>query len=240
MNSISIDTSTYELDGTIFDLYIAQPESVPKTLPAIFIAHAWDGLNMPIEKITQRVAQLGYIAVAVDIYGKGVRGEPTGDNSHLMNPLLEERGVLRKRLQAGYSAIKTIEAVDATSIGAIGYCFGGLCVLDLARLVPDGLKGVVSFHGGLMGSNLRDTKPIEASILIEHGWDDPIVPPNDYLSFANEMDERQADWQAHIHGGTVHAFTFEGVNMPEKGLRYHAMAARRAWKSMTDFFDEVL
>lgn len=239
MNSISTNAATYEHHGMEFDLYVAQPESVMKALPAIFIAHAWDGLNAPIEDIAQRVAQLGYVAVAVDVYGKGIRGNPMGDNSHLMNPLLEDRSVLRNRLQAGYSAIREIETVDATQIGAIGYCFGGLCALDLARSAPESLKGVVSFHGGLTGSDLKDTKPIEASILIEHGWDDPLVPPDDYLAFAHEMDERKADWQAHIHGGAVHAFTFEGANMPEIGLQYHEAAARRSWKSMIDFFDEV-
>ena len=239
MNALSTTTATYKFGGTEFDLYIAQPKSVTKTLPAIFVAHAWDGLNVPIKTIAQRVAQLGYVAVAVDVYGKGIRGEPMGDNAHLMMPLLENRAVLRDRLRAGYGAIREIETVDATRIGAIGYCFGGLCALDLARSVPEYLKGVVSFHGGLTGSDLQDTKPIKASILIEHGWDDPFVPTNDYLAFASEMDDRQADWQAHIHGGAVHAFTFEGANMPENGLQYHEAAARRSWQSMVDFFDEV-
>ncbi len=240
MNPLSINASTYELDEMVFDLHIVQPEIATQALPAILVAHAWDGLNTPIKEITQRVARLGYVAAAVDVYGQGIRGEPTGDNSHLMNPLLENRGVLRDRLQASYSAIRAIETVDASRMGAIGYCFGGLCVLDLARSVPDGLKGVVSFHGALTSGGLTDTKPIEASILIEHGWDDPIVPPSDYLSFASEMDERMADWQAHIHGGAVHAFTFEGATMPAHGLQYHEAAARRSWKSMIDFFDEVL
>ena len=239
MNSISTNTATYEHHGMEFDLYIAHPESIAKALPAIFVAHAWDGLNAPIEDIAQRVAQLGYVAVAVDVYGKGMRGDPTGDNSHLMNPLLEDRGMLRNRLQAGYSAIRELETVDATRIGAIGYCFGGLCVLDLARSVPEYLRGVVSFHGGLTGCDMKETKPIEASILIEHGWDDPLIPPDDYLAFTHEMNERKADWQAHIHGGAVHAFTFEGANMPEHGLQYHEAAARRSWKSMVDFFDQV-
>ena len=235
----SINAGTYQHHGMEFDLYIAQPDRLTTALPAIFVAHAWDGLNAPIETITQRVAQLGYVAVAVDVYGKGIRGEPMGDNSHLMTPLIKDRGVLRDRLQAGYGAIREIETVDATRIGAIGYCFGGLCVLDLARLVPEYLKGVVSFHGGLTSNDLQDKKPIEASILIEHGWDDPLVPTADYLAFTHEMDERQADWQAHIHGGAVHGFTFEGANMPENGLQYHAAAARRSWQSMIDFFDEV-
>ncbi|MEM6424704.1 MAG: dienelactone hydrolase family protein [Cyanobacteria bacterium P01_D01_bin.128] len=240
MNLISTYSATYNFRGQAFDLYIAQPQNLTTTVPAIFVAHAWDGLNAPIRDIAQRVAQLGYIAAAVDVYGQGIRGNPVGDNAHLMKPLLKDRGVLRDRLQAGYAAIRELDRVDATRIGAIGYCFGGLCVLDLARSVPEHLRGVVSFHGGLTGGNPQDTKPIKASILIEHGWDDPLAPPDDYLAFANEMDKRRADWQAHIHGGALHAFTFEGANMPEKGVQYHPAAARRSWKSMVDFFEEVL
>ena len=149
MNSISTNTATYKLSGMEFDLYVAQPERITTAIPAIVVAHAWDGLNAPIEKITQQVAQLGYVAVAVDVYGKGVRGNSMGDNSHLMTPLLEDRSILQNRLQAGHAAIGEIETVDATRIGAIGYCFGGLCVLDLARSVPEYHRGVVSFHGGL-------------------------------------------------------------------------------------------
>ncbi|MEO1131550.1 MAG: dienelactone hydrolase family protein, partial [Cyanobacteria bacterium J06639_1] len=214
-------------------------ENLANPLPAIFIAHAWDGLNAPIEKIARRIAQLGYVAVAVDVYGQGIRGNPLGDNSHLMAPLLQDRRVLRDRLQAGYAAIGAMDAVDSTRIGAIGYCFGGLCALDLARSVPPSLKGVVSFHGGLAGFDLADTRPIEAAILIEHGWDDPLAPQDVFLAFASEMDERKADWQAHVHGGALHAFTFEAANMPEKGLQYHEAAARRSWRSMATFFDEV-
>ena len=233
-------TESYSNAGTDFDLYVAAPQNQVEKLPAIFVAHAWDGLNAPIEKIARRVAELGYVAVAVDVYGKGIRGNPTGDNSHLMNPLIEDRMLLRDRLMAGYAAIRELNSVDGVRMGAIGYCFGGLCVLDLARSGPDSLRGIVSFHGGLTGSDLPDTKPIEASVLIEHGWDDPVVPSDEYLAFAREMDGRNADWQAHIHGGAVHAFTFEGANMPEKGIQYHTAAARRSWKSMIDFFDEVL
>lgn len=239
MTSITTRAATYELRGMAFDLYIAEPANLPHPLPAIFIAHAWDGLNAPIEKIARRVARLGYVAVAVDAYGKGMRGNPLGDNSHLIDPLLKDRRGLRDRLQAGYAAIKDIDTVDATRIGAIGYCFGGLCTLDLARSVPPNLKGVVSFHGGLAGHTLKETRPIEAAILIEHGWDDPLAPPDDFFAFAREMDERNADWQAHVHGGALHAFTFEAANMPEKGLQYHEAAARRSWQSMITFFDEI-
>jgi dienelactone hydrolase len=236
---VTISSADYENEGTEFDLYVARPATVSEPLPVILVAPAWDGLNEPIEEITRRVASLGYVAVAVDIYGKGVRGEPYGDNAHLMNPLVENRSTLRKRLLAGIAVVKDMDYVDGSRMGAIGYCFGGLCVLDLARAVPDSLIGVVSFHGGLTGNDLSDTTPIRASILIEHGWDDPVVPPDDYLEFSNEMDRRTADWQAHIHGGAVHAFTFEGANMPDKGIQYNEAAARRSWRSMCDFFGEI-
>jgi len=235
-----ITTRTYSNADTEFDLYVASPEGEHEKHPAIFIAHAWDGLNEPMMEIARRVAELDYVAVAVDVYGKGVRGDPVGDNTHLMTPLMEDRKLLHDRLLAAYDAIRKMENVDETRIGAIGYCFGGYCVLDLARAVPDGLKAVVSFHGGLSPNNLPSKKPIKASILIEHGWDDPIVPHNDFLSFTSEMDEREADWQAHIHGGAAHAFTFDKANMPDQGIQYHEAAARRSWQSMVDFFDETL
>jgi len=236
---VTTSYAEYESEDLPFDLYVAAPKANSEPLPGILVAPGWDGLNEPIEKITRRVAELGYVAVAVDVYGKGVRGEPHGNNSHLMNPLLEDRSTLIKRVLASFSAIKTMESVDESRMGAIGYCFGGLCVLDLARAVPDNLLGVVSFHGALTANKLSDTKPIRASVLIEHGWDDPMVPPNDYLAFSEEMDQRSADWQAHIHGGALHAFTFEGANMPDIGIQYHEAAARRSWKSMCDFFEEV-
>ena len=233
-------TESYSCNDTDFDLYVVAPQKQDSKLPAIFVAHAWDGLNTPIKESANRVAELGYVAVAVDVYGKGVRGDPLGDNSHLMNPLMDDRALLRNRLMAGYSKIKKIDIVDKARIGAIGYCFGGLCVLDLARLVPDSLKGVVSFHGALTKSDFTETEPIEAKVLIEHGWDDSVVPVDDYLAFTKEMDRRKADWQAHIHGRAMHAFTFEGANMPENGIQHNEAAAHRSWRLMVDFFDEVL
>jgi dienelactone hydrolase len=238
--SIKTTVKTYSNAGKDFDLYVVSPDNQSEKRPAIFIAHAWDGLNEPMMEIARHVAALNYVAVAVDVYGKGVRGDPVGDNTHLMAPLMEDRKLLNDRILAAYNVIQNMENVDETRIGAIGYCFGGYCVLDLARAVPGGLKAVVSFHGGLTTNNLPSSGPIKASILIEHGWDDPIVPHDDFLAFTKEMDERQADWQAHVHGGAAHAFTFDKADMPDRGIQYHEAAARRSWQSMIDFFEETL
>ena len=233
-------SGTYAAAGTDFDLYIAAPQAGEADLPAVFVAHAWDGLNAPIEEIARRVAGLGYVAVAVDVYGKGVRGDPTGDNSSLIAPFLEDRSLLRERLLAGLGAIADLDGVDSTRLGAIGYCFGGLCVLELARAVPENLRGIVSFHGLLTAAGVAETQPITTSILIEHGWDDPLAPSADFLAFADEMDRRGADWQAHVHGGAMHAFTFKRADMPEKGIVYNEKADRRSWAAMATFFEEVL
>lgn len=236
---VTTSKESYESEGSLFDLYVAAPAMNAETRPGILIAPGWDGLNEPIEEITRRVAELGYVAVAIDVYGKGVRGDPLGDNTHLMGPLLEDRSTLTRRLLASFSAVKNLGYVDDSRMGAIGYCFGGLCVLDLARTVPENLMGVVSFHGILTGNTLPETKPIRASVLIEHGWHDPVAPPNDYLAFSDEMDRRRADWQAHIHGDAMHAFTFESANMPDHGIQYHEAAARRAWRSMSNFYEDL-
>jgi len=230
----------YSVAGMDFDLYIAAPEAAGTDLPAVFVAHAWDGLNEPVEEIARRVAGLGYVAVAVDVYGKGVRGDPVGDNSSLIAPFLENRSLLRERLIAGLDAIAELDGVDSTRLGAIGYCFGGMCVLELARAVPGNLRGVVSFHGLLTADVDPEPKPISASVLIEHGWDDPLAPPADFLAFAQEMDSRNADWQAHVYGGAAHAFTFKRANRPEEGIVYHEKSDRRSWRAMEAFFEEVL
>ena len=240
MHETTARTDTYSVADADFDLYIASPQAVETDLPAVLVAHAWDGLNEPIEEIARRVAGLGYVAVAVDVYGSGVRGDPVGDNSSLIAPFLEDRSLLRERLLAGLQAIRNLDGVDGTRLGAIGYCFGGLCVLELARAVPNDLRVVVSFHGLLTADGKSETKPIEASVLIEHGWDDPLAPPAEFLAFADEMDRRGADWQAHVHGGAVHAFTFARANMPEKGIAYDEKADRRSWKAMATFFEDVL
>lgn len=245
MNSVNIvtDAGSYTCGDSGFDLYVAMPEARSAKLPAVLVAPAWDGLNAPIEETTRRVAQLGYVAVAVDVYGKGVRGDLGGDNSSLMNPLVENRAELHARLHAAWSVIAQMPEVDRARMAAIGYCFGGLCVLDMARENTKGLCGVVSFHGVLGAGYDLDhaaTKPpVQASVLLEHGWDDPMATPKEFVTFAKEMSVRKADWQGHAHGGALHAFTLTGANSPENGVAYHADADRRSWASMADFLAEV-
>jgi dienelactone hydrolase len=225
---------------TVCQAYVAHDASSASKRPCILVAHAWDGQNEPIRALTERLAQLGYLGFALDVYGKGVRGGVADDNSRLMAPFVKDRALLRRRLEAGLAVARRHPRVDPDRIAAIGYCFGGLCVLDLARSAALGLKGVVSFHGVLMPPALGPQAPIHAKVLVLHGWEDPMVPPVDVLALTRELTEAKADWQLHAYGHAMHAFTFPGANNPQAGILYNEAAARRSWSAMRAFLDEVL
>jgi dienelactone hydrolase len=227
-------------DGSLtFDGYFAYEETWRTPRPCVLIAHAWHGQAEPERQLALRIAELGFVAFAIDLYGKGVRGDPAGDNTALMLPLLQDRGAIRTRMVAAVNAAKSHRLVDEDQIGAIGFCFGGLCALDLARSNIPSVRGVASFHGILQPPNVGVQAPIDTKILILHGYDDPMAPPSDVLAIAQELTAAQADWQLHAYGHAMHAFSFPGANMPERGIVYNAAAARRSWLAMKNFFAEV-
>ena len=228
----------YTDGSTVFEGYVVKPADLSQPAPGVILAHEWSGLNDAMKHAADRIAALGFVCFALDVYGKGVRGDQIGDNSHLMNPLMADRTLLRQRLLAGLDAALQVPLVDANCIAAVGYCFGGLCALDLARAAPPELKAVVSFHGGLQPPRIGTQSPISASILLLHGWDDPVVPPPDVLAVAKELTDAGADWQFNAYGHALHAFTFQGANFPERGIAYNEAADRRSWAAMQAFFAE--
>lgn len=225
---------------SLFEGYFAYaPGLAASKAPCVLVMHDWSGLNQGAQGVAQQMAHLGYVGFALDVYGKGVRGTPAGDNSALMNPLIANRTLLRQRLLAGLIAAQRHSRVDGQRLAALGHCFGGLCAFDLARAAPCGLKGAVSVHGVLTPPNTSDRSSIAASILILHGWEDPIVPSTDMVAVAQELTAAGADWQIHAYGHTKHAFTFRSANMPEHGLLYDAKADRRSGDSIKAFLSEV-
>lgn len=222
------------------EAYAACDASSRSKRPCVIVSHAWGGqLDFEREK-AQRLAEMGYLGFAIDLYGKGVRGAPAGDNSKLIQPFMEDRAMLRRRLGAALAAAKRHPMADPGRIGAIGYCFGGLCVLDLARSAPPGVKGVVSFHGLFHPPNLGPQAPITAKVLMLHGYADPLAPPGDVLAVARELTGARADWQLHAYGHALHAFTHPPANNPAGGVMYDAAADRRSWAAMSYFLQEVL
>ena len=237
---ITTELIEYE-DGTqTLEGYFAYPSGPATALKTVLVCHAWGGRTEFECSKARALAELGYAAFAVDVYGKGVLGNGPTQNQELMRPFIENRTMLRQRLGKALGAVCGINHIDKSKIAAIGYCFGGLCVLEIAR-AGEAVKGVVSFHGLLGAPENIGTQPISSKILALHGWSDPMVPPSSVESFGNEMDSAGADWQLHAFGGVYHAFTKPEANDPDGlGVLYNADADIRSWQMMKTFLMEVL
>lgn len=175
----------YQDKDAALEGYLAYEPANGETLPTIIIAHAWRGRDEFVCQKAEALAQLGYVGFALDLYGKDVLGHSVEENTRLMKPFIEDRALLRQRLTVAFETVQTLDIVDSHRIGIIGYCFGGLCALDLARSGAD-IKGVVSFHGLLHAPENLPSKPIQAKILALHGHNDPMVPPEQVAAFAKE------------------------------------------------------
>lgn len=227
----------HELEGETYDAAIVAPAGGPR--PGVLVFHGWEGRSEGQEIFGRRLAELGYAAFCVDLYGKGRRGTTPAECEALMTPLISDRALLRKRLLNAVQVAGAAPEIDAARMAAIGFCFGGLCVLDLARAGAP-LKAVGSFHGLFTPPGLPSVTPIRAKVAAFHGWDDPMVPPADVVALGQELTEAQADWQIHAYGGAMHAFMAPGADMPEMGIQYHERTATRAWRALTDFLAESL
>jgi len=223
----------------VFEAHMAWDDSWSNPRPGVLVSHAWRGRSPFEDGKAERLVDLGYVGMALDVYGKGVLGSSPAENAALMQPLLDDRAMLQARLSLALSQLQSQPEVDAGKTAAIGFCFGGLCVLDLARIGAD-LAGVVSFHGLFVPPGNTSGNSISAKVLALHGWDDPMAKPADVVELAEEMSAMGADWQLHGYGGTLHAFTNPEANDPGNGLQYSSNADQRSWASMTAFLAEVL
>ena len=172
------------------------------------------------------------------MYGEGKIGTSVEENSSMMQPLLDDREELTKRVMGAYEYVKNLDSVESDSIAIMGYCFGGLVSLDLARSCSE-LKGAVSFHGFLSGPEKISGDKINAKVLALHGLKDPMVGQDQIDSFSNEMTEKNADWQLHVFGNAMHAFTNPEANDPDFGTVYNKEADHRSWKMLRDLLKEI-
>jgi dienelactone hydrolase len=225
----------YKFGDQEYRAFVANPEK--ESAPLVLVVHTWAGRDDFVEKKAIELAEEGYVAMAVDMYGDAKVGTSTEENQSLMTPLIEDRDKLKAIINSAVEAGKKIDGVDSSKVAAIGYCFGGLVVLDLARSGTD-ISGVVSFHGLLMSSDIS-TDGIHAKVLVLHGERDPMVPLSMVDDFQKEMTEAEADWQLHSYGNAYHAFTNEEANDPNLGTQYNENADKRSWQSMRNFFAEI-
>lgn len=229
----------YVHGDTILEGYLAYDDAVEGKRPGVLVAHAWKGLG-PFEKgRAEKLAHLGYVAFALDTYGKGVRAKDRKEAAALASIYRGDRGLMRARAESGLEALRRHELTDSRRMAAIGYCFGGTTVLELARSGAD-IAGVVSFHGGLNTPDPADARNIKGKVLALHGADDPHVPAHEVAAFQEEMRAVGVDWQMVSYGGAVHAFTDPAAGSDNsKGAAYNERADRRSWEAMKQFLAEI-
>lgn len=224
----------YEQGGQTYEGFLALPNGTPKGV--VLIAHAWGGQSEFEQGKAKLMADWGYAGFAADVYGKGKRGSTNEECEALMSPLASNRTELQSRLEYALDVAKKESGVDKAA--AIGFCFGGLSVLDMAR-TNMAVEGVVSFHG-LFGAPGNTASKITPKVLALHGWEDPMATPDDVMDLTKEMTKAEADWQLYAYGATMHAFTNPDANNPDFGTVYSASADKRSFAACKDFLEEVL
>jgi dienelactone hydrolase len=186
----------------------------------------------------RQLVELGYNAVVADIFGKKFRGAERDVMFGEMTRLKSDRAALRRRMQSVLETVRRLDQVEDNQIVVAGYCFGGLCALDLARRGAD-IAAAVSFHGLFDPPGLEPER-ITAKVVAFHGWDDPMVPPDAVVALGNELTEAGADWQIHAYGHVAHGFTNPNAHeIGLEGVRYNALAAERSWTSFVDLLEEL-
>ena len=236
---VRLERIDYRHGDTLLEGYLAYDDSMLGKRPGVLVVHEWWGLNDYAKRRAEQLARLGYVAFALDMYGKGkVTTDPkvAGEWASIFR---NDRQLCRARAAAGLGVLKSKTLVDPARITAVGYCFGGMVVLEMARGGAD-LKGVVSFHGGLATPNPADARNIKGKVLVLHGADDSFESPAEIAAFQDEMRKAGVDWQMVYYGGAVHGFTNpEAGNAGIKGVAYNEAADRRSWLAMRDFFNEI-
>lgn len=232
-------TVEYKEGGTLLEGYLAYDDAIKSPRPGVLVVHDWMGISGETRRRCDMLAALGYVALAADVYGKGVRPANTQEAVALAGKYKGDRALYRRRLEAALGVLRKEPQVNPQKLAAIGYCFGGTGVLELARDSAD-VRGVVSFHGGLDSLHPEDAKAIKAKVLVLHGADDPFSSAADVAAFQDEMRKAGVDWQMIYYGGAVHSFTNPGAGGDNsKGAAYNEKADRRSWQAMKDFFAEI-
>jgi len=229
----------YRDGDVVLEGYIAYPKDTKGKLPGVLVCHQWMGHSEYERRRVEETARLGTVALALDIYGKGLRPKDAAEAAKMAGGYKADRALLRTRALAGLEALRKLEVCDPTKLAVMGYCFGGTTALEVARSGADVL-GTVSFHGDLSSPSPEDAKHIKGKVLALHGADDPFVPPAQVSGFEDEMRKAGVDWQLVAFGGAVHSFTLKAAgNDNSKGAAYNEKADLRSWEMYKDFLAEI-
>lgn len=232
----------YKEGDTTLKGFIVYDEAVKGKRPGVLVVHEWWGHNEYARERARKLAKLGYVALAVDMYGDGKTADHPEDAQKFYNEIMQNMPLGKARFLAALKTLNSHSAVDGDKIAAIGYCFGGSIVLEMAREGID-LDGVVSFHGALSTSTPAQTNTVKAKVLVAHGGADPFIPGEQILGFIDEMNKAGVDYQFEIYSNAKHAFTNPGAdkfgakfNLP---LEYNKQADMASWDEMQRFFDRI-
>ena len=232
----------HDIDGATFDSVLVHDdqmhdEPAHTDPPTVLVFHGMEGRSDAQMEFATRLTHQGYQAVAVDLFGEDVSRGGIEATGAAMARFVEDRVALARRLDTVLQTLTGAPQVDAKRVAAMGFCFGGLCVLDLARAGHD-LVGVASFHGLLTPPPQSEQREVTAKVIVFHGWDDPFAPPEDVVALGREFSGRGIDWQLHAYGNTLHAFMAPFADDPSRGVFFSESASRRAWASAELFLAE--
>lgn len=229
---------SYKQGKVALEGYLAYDDAVTGKRPAVLVVHDWMGISAETRRRVDMLAALGYVALAADVYGKGVRPTTPEAAGKQAGKWKGDRPGLRARVRAALDFLFKRPEADPARSAAMGYCFGGTAALELARSGAP-VTGVISFHGGL-STPAPGLTAFKGKLLVLHGADDPHVPPAEVAAFEQEARDAGLDWQLVAYGGAVHAFTNPGAGTDKsKGAAYDERADRRSWQAMQQFFAEL-
>ncbi len=236
---IEAKSVTYTQGGQEFEGYFAWNKNSTEKRPGILVIHEWTGLGEYVQSRARQLAELGYVAFAMDMYGKGIRAKDHEEAAKLSGRYGNDRGLMRSRMVRALEVLKENEFVDPDRIAVIGYCFGGMSAIELALSGAD-VDGVVAFHAMLASPNMKDADQIKGKILVHHGADDPFVPEEAVDGFREAMDEEGVDYEFVSHPGAVHAFTRPTAKGEKNSaIKYNKEADKKSWASMKKFLNEI-
>lgn len=237
--AIKTETIEYTHGDVVLQGYIAYDDASAEKRPGVLVVHEWMGINDYARTRAEQLASLGYVAFALDMYGEDVKVTNAQEASTWAGKFYTDRQLMRDRANAGLEQLQTFRLTDPARIAAIGYCFGGSTVLEMARGGTT-ISGVVSFHGNLANPTPSNAADIKTKVLVCHGAIDPYVPMEQVNGFVAEMDSAKVDYQLIMYANAVHGFTNPNNGTDNsKGAAYNEAADKRSWEAMKSFFAEI-